>query len=169
MLATVYSRAQFGMQAPPVTIDVHVAAGLPSLAIVGLAEAAVKEAKDRVRPAITTSGYQWPPGRVTVNLSPADLLKEGGPFDLPIALALLAATGQIPAPTLVPYEFYGELSIGGELRGVPGLEHVSEALLFRQLAGEGTDALLPAAVQTVRRDARRSPDVHQVLRRLNGV
>ena len=121
MLATVYSRAQFGMQAPPVTIDVHVSAGLPSLAVVGLAEAAVKEAKDRVRPAITTSGFQWPPGRVTVNLSPADLPKEGGRFDLRIALALLAATCQIPARTLVPYEFYGELSLGGELRSVRGL------------------------------------------------
>jgi magnesium chelatase family protein len=121
MLATVFSRAQFGMQAPPVTIDVHVTSGLPSLTIVGLAEAAVKEARDRVRSAVMSCGFQWPPGRVTVNLSPADLPKDGGRFDLPIALGLLAATCQIPAESLVPYEFYGELSLGGELRAVRGI------------------------------------------------
>src|ERR1700704_3759115 len=98
MLATVFSRAQFGMQAPPVTIDVHVTSGLPTLQIVGLPEAAVKESKDRVRSAIQTSGFQWPPGRVTVNLSPADLPKDGGRFDLPIALALLAATWRCRPP-----------------------------------------------------------------------
>src|SRR6266853_158878 len=121
MLATVFSRAQFGMQAPPVTIDVHVTSGLPTLQVVGLPEAAVKESKDRVRSAILTSGFQWPPGRVTVNLSPADLPKDGGRFDLPIALALLAATCQLPAAPLAPYEFYGELSLGGELRAVRGI------------------------------------------------
>ncbi|MGC1929846.1 MAG: magnesium chelatase domain-containing protein, partial [Candidatus Nitrosopolaris sp.] len=83
MLATVLSRAQFGMRAPPVTIDVHATVGLPSLSVVGLAEGAVREAKDRVRSAVTTAGYEWPPGRVTVNLSPADLPKDGGRFDLP--------------------------------------------------------------------------------------
>jgi magnesium chelatase family protein len=76
MLATVFSRASFGMQAPPVTIDVHVSSGLPALTVVGLAEAAVKESKDRVRSAIATCGFQWPPGRVTVNLAPADLPKK---------------------------------------------------------------------------------------------
>jgi magnesium chelatase family protein len=121
MLATVFSRAQFGMQAPPVTIDVHVTSGLPTLCVVGLPEAAVKESKDRVRSAILSCGFQWPPGRVTVNLSPADLPKDGGRFDLPIALALLAATCQLPSAALAPYEFYGELSLGGELRAVRGI------------------------------------------------
>src|SRR5438105_3197482 len=121
MLATVFSRAQFGMQAPPVTIDVHVTSGLPSLCVVGLPEAAVKESKDRVRSAIMTCGLRWPPGRVTINLSPADLTQAGGRFDLPIALALLAATCQLPASVLAPYEFYGELSLGGELRAVRGI------------------------------------------------
>ena len=121
MLATVYSRAAFGMQAPPVTIDVHVASGLPTLTLVGLAEAAVKESRDRVRSAVTSSGFQWPPGRVTVNLSPADLPKDGGRYDLPIALALLAATCQLPARSLDLYECYGELSLGGDLRTVRGI------------------------------------------------
>jgi magnesium chelatase family protein len=121
MLATVFSRAAFGMQAPPVTIDVHVTSGLPALTLVGLPEAAVKESKDRVRSALISCGFRWPPGRVTVNLSPADLPKDGGRFDLPIALALLAATCQLPSHPLIPYEFYGELSLGGELRGVRGM------------------------------------------------
>ncbi len=121
MLATVFSRAQFGMQAPPVIIDVHATSGLPTLTVVGLPEAAVREAKDRVRSAITTSGYHWPPGRVTVNLSPADLPKDGGRYDLPIALAILAATCQIPSHALIPYELYGELSLGGELRPARGI------------------------------------------------
>src|SRR5882724_8416840 len=121
MLATVLSRAQFAMEAPQVTIDVHVSSGLPTLSIVGLPEAAVRESKDRVRSAVITTGLHWPAGRITVNLAPADLPKEGGRFDLPIALALLAATGQIPARSLIPYEFYGELSLGGELRPVCGM------------------------------------------------
>src|SRR5438105_7622806 len=82
MLATVFSRAQFGMQAPPVTIDVHVTSGLPSLCVVGLPEAAVKESKDRVRSPIMTCGFRWPPGCVTINLSPADLPKDGGRSEL---------------------------------------------------------------------------------------
>jgi magnesium chelatase family protein len=121
MLATVLSRAQFGMRAPPVTIDVHATVGLPTLSVVGLAEGAVREAKDRVRSAVTTAGFEWPPGRVTVNLSPADLPKDGGRFDLPIALAVLAACGHLPMAPLARHEFYGELSLGGELRAVSGM------------------------------------------------
>jgi magnesium chelatase family protein len=121
MLATVYSRTQFGMEAPEVTIDVHLSAGLPSWSIVGLPEAAVKESRDRVRSAVVNSGFEWPPGRVTVNLAPADLPKEGGRFDLPIALCLLAADGRLVPASLSPYELYGELALGGELRGVPAL------------------------------------------------
>jgi magnesium chelatase family protein len=121
MLATVLSRAQFGLRAPPVTIDVHATVGLPCLSVVGLAEGAVREAKDRVRSAVTTAGFEWPPGRVTVNLSPADLPKDGGRFDLPIALAVLAACGHLPLAPLARHEFYGELSLSGELRAVSGL------------------------------------------------
>jgi len=139
VLATVCSRAPFGMQAPPVTIDAHVAAGLPSLAVVGLAGAAVKEAKDRVRSAVTSCGFLRPPGRVTVNLSPADLPKDGGRFDLPIALALLAATCQIPARALVPYEFYGELSLGGELRAVRCMLATVDSRLLAPLCADIPD------------------------------
>ncbi|HWZ64688.1 MAG TPA: YifB family Mg chelatase-like AAA ATPase [Steroidobacteraceae bacterium] len=114
MLATVFSRAQLGMRAPPVTIDVHATVGLPCLSVVGLAEGAV-------RSAVTTAGYEWPPGRVTVNLSPADLPKDGGRFDLPIALAVLAACGHLPLAPLARHEFYGELSLSGELRAVTGM------------------------------------------------
>jgi magnesium chelatase family protein len=121
MLATVLSRTQFGMDAPEVSLDVHVSSGLPALTLVGLPEAAVKEAKDRVRSALITSGFDWPPGRVTINLAPADLPKEGGRFDLPIALGILAATGQLPERTLAPYEYYGELALSGELRPVRGM------------------------------------------------
>ncbi len=121
MLATVYSRTPFGMEAPEVTIDVHLSAGLPYWSMVGLPEVAVKESRDRVRSAVLNAGFEWPPGRITVNLAPADLPKEGGRFDLPIALALLAADGRLPSVGLGRYEFYGELALGGELRGVVGL------------------------------------------------
>lgn len=140
MLATVYSRTQFGMEAPEVTIDVHLSAGLPCWSIVGLPEAAVKESKDRVRSAVLNAGFEWPPGRITVNLAPADLPKEGGRFDLPIALCLLAADGRLAAERLTGYELYGELALGGDLRAVPGLL----AALVRA-AGERRTVLLPRA------------------------
>ncbi len=119
-LATVHSRAQTGLDAPPVAVEVDLAGGLPQLAIVGLPETEVKESKDRVRAAIANSGYQFPTRRITVNLAPADLPKEGGRFDLAIALGILAASSQIPAETLNAYEFLGELSLSGALRGVRG-------------------------------------------------
>jgi magnesium chelatase family protein len=121
MLATVYSRAPFGMEAPEVTIDVHLSAGLPYWSMVGLPEVAVKESRDRVRSAVVNSGFEWPPGRITVNLAPADLPKEGGRFDLPIALGVLAADGRLASVNLSRYEFYGELALGAQLRGVTGL------------------------------------------------
>jgi len=117
-LAIIYSRAKQGIQAPLVTVEVHISNGLPSLSIVGLPEAAVKESKDRVRSAIINSHLEFPARRITVNLAPADLPKEGGRYDLPIALGILAASGQIPQNSLRDYEFLGELALSGELRSV---------------------------------------------------
>lgn len=119
-LATVFARAQTGMSAPLVRVEVDLAGGLPGMSIVGLPDTEVKESKDRVRAAVNNSGYQVPPRRITVNLAPADLPKEGGRFDLAIALGLLAASGQIQADNLNKHEFLGELSLSGELRPVRG-------------------------------------------------
>ena len=119
-LATVLSRAQNGLQADLVRVEVHLAPGLPGLSIVGLPEAAVRESRDRVRAAIVNAGYRFPTRRITVNLAPADLPKEGGRFDLPIALGILAASAQIPVDALDRLEVLGELSLSGEIRPVRG-------------------------------------------------
>jgi len=119
-LAVVYSRALAGMDAPPVTVEAHLANGLPSFTIVGLPEAEVKEAKDRVRAALQNARFEFPARRITVNLAPADLPKESGRFDLPIALGILAASEQLPAAPLAACEFAGELALTGELRPVRG-------------------------------------------------
>jgi magnesium chelatase family protein len=119
-LAVVYSRASLGIQSPLVTVETHISNGLPGFTIVGLPEAAVKESKDRVRSAILNSHFQFPSRRITVNLAPADLPKEGGRFDLPIALGILAASEQIPYKALENYEFVGELALSGELRPIYG-------------------------------------------------
>ena len=126
-LAHVYSRAQEGINATDVTVEVHITNGLPSLSIVGLPETAVKESKDRVRAALINSTFDFPYQRVTINLAPADLPKEGGRFDLAIAMGILAASGQIPASPLDDYEFIGELALSGELRSVRGLLPMSLA------------------------------------------
>lgn len=128
-LSIVHSRAEVGIQAPPVRVEVHVAGGLPGLTIVGLPNSGVREAKDRVRAAIQTSGYKLPPRRITVNLAPADLPKDGARFDLAIALGILQASGQLQAE-LTPYEFIGELSLSGALRPVCGV--LSATLAARQ-------------------------------------
>ena len=120
-LAIVYTRAQVGIDAPLVSVEVHLSGGLPGLFIVGLPEAAVKESKDRVRGAILNSQFEFPSRRITINLAPADLPKEGGRFDLPIALGILAASGQINHDRLGQYEFLGELALGGELRRIRGV------------------------------------------------
>ena len=120
-LAILYSRAQVGMDAPLVTVEVHLSNGLPSMSIVGLPETAVKESKDRVRGAILNSHFDFPARRITINLAPADLPKEGGRYDLPIALGILAASGQIPGNDLLHYEFAGELALSGHLRAVQGI------------------------------------------------
>jgi magnesium chelatase family protein len=118
--ATVLSRAQNGMDAPLVRVEVHLGSGLPTFTIVGLPRAVVKESKERVRAALANGGFEWPAGRVTVNLSPADLPKEGGRFDLPIAVGVLIALGQLPVDTLAGCELYGELSLSGALCPVRG-------------------------------------------------
>jgi len=119
-LAVLKSRALSGMDAPEVTVEVHLAMGLPAFTIVGLPETEVKEAKDRVRAALQNARFEFPNRRITVNLAPAELPKESGRFDLPIALGILAASGQIPGHALNQYEFAGELSLSGELRPIRG-------------------------------------------------
>lgn len=119
-LACVYSRARIGLESPLVTVEVHLANGLPAFNIVGLPETSVREAKDRVRSAIINCGYEFPAKRITVNLAPADLPKEGGRFDLPIAIGILAAAAQLPETDLKQYEFAGELALSGELRAIIG-------------------------------------------------
>lgn len=119
-LAIVHTRAQCGIDAPPVTVEAHLSNGLPSLSIVGLPETAVKESKDRVRSALLNSHFEFPARRITINLAPADLPKEGGRYDLAIALGILAASEQIPADKLTDLEFYGELALSGDLRPIRG-------------------------------------------------
>lgn len=119
-LAVLRSRALAGMHAPEVTVEVHLANGLPSFTIVGLPDTEVKESKDRVRAALQNARFEFPSRRITVNLAPADLPKESGRFDLPIALGILAASGQMPSDELDQYEFAGELSLSGELRPIRG-------------------------------------------------
>lgn len=119
-LAIVYSRAAAGISAPLVSVEVHISNGLPSLSIVGLAETEVRESKERVRSAIINSNFEFPARRITINLAPADLPKQGGRFDLAIALGVLLASKQLEAPQLSDYEFCGELALTGQLRPVHG-------------------------------------------------
>jgi len=121
-IAQVQSRAQVGLAAPPVRVEVHLGNGLPGFSIVGLPAPVVRESKERVRAALSQCGFDWPAGRITVNLAPADLPKEGGRFDLAIAVGILVASGQLrPKPDLDGSELYGELALDGELKPVPGL------------------------------------------------
>jgi len=138
-LAVLYSRALSGMEAALVTVEVHLANGLPQFTIVGLPETEVKESKDRVRAALQNCQFEFPARRITVNLAPADLPKESGRFDLPIALGILAASGQIPANKLNEYEFAGELALTGELRAIRG----ALAMTYRA-ANSGRAFILPA-------------------------
>ncbi|HEX5313732.1 MAG TPA: YifB family Mg chelatase-like AAA ATPase [Gammaproteobacteria bacterium] len=121
-LATVRARATAGIAAPAVRVEVHLSPGLPGLAIVGLPEAAVREARERVRSALINTRFEWPARRITINLAPADLPKEGGRYDLAMALGLLVASGQLrPVAPLTDFEFLGELSLSGELHPVKGV------------------------------------------------
>ncbi|MCD0422850.1 YifB family Mg chelatase-like AAA ATPase [Rubrivivax sp. JA1024] len=142
-LAVVMSRALDGLDAPAVHVEVQLANGLPSFTLVGLADTEVKESRERVRAALQSSGFSFPHNRrITVNLAPADLPKESGRFDLPIALGILAADGQLDAPRLAACEFAGELSLAGELRPVRGA--LALALAARRDGG-GRTLVLPAA------------------------
>lgn len=139
-VSTVYSRAPAGLEAPLVRVEVHLSNGLPGFALVGLPEAVVRESKERVRAALLTAGYEFPQRRITVNLAPADLPKEGGRFDLPIAVGILAADHRIKSGALKRREFYGELSLGGALRE-------TRKLLPALIAGAsaGSEIIMPAA------------------------
>jgi len=178
-LAVLYSRALSGMDAAPVTVEVHLANGLPSFTIVGLPEAEVKESKDRVRAALQNCQFDFPVKRITVNLAPADLPKESGRFDLPIALGILAASGQIPSAQLAEYEYAGELALTGELRAIRGAlamtyhaancgrafvlpeTNAAEAALVEDAAVYPAQSLLQVAAHLAGREAleRHLPDV----------
>jgi magnesium chelatase family protein len=139
-VAMVQSRSLAGVVAPRVTVEVHIAGGLPGVSVVGLPDAEVREARDRVRAAMQNSRFEFPARKVTVSLAPADLRKESGRFDLPIALGILAATGQIPSDQLPQYEFAGELALTGDLRPVRGA-----LAMARSAQGDGHAFVLPAA------------------------
>ena len=160
-------RAAQGVEAPEVTIEVLLSGGLPSFSIVGLAETAVRESKDRVRGALMSSGFDFPQRRITVSLGPADLRKTGGRFDLAIALGVLIAGGQIPGAEAHDTEFYGELGLNGELRAVPGI------LPAAIKAGEaGRSLLVPAAnaaeAQLAATDVRVARTLLEAARYVNG-
>lgn len=157
-LSLVQSRALLGLEAAAVTVEVHLANGLPSFTLVGLADVEVKEARERVRSALQNAGLEFPHNkRITVNLAPADLPKDSGRFDLPIALGILAASGQINGARLAGYEFAGELSLSGELRPVRGALAMSLALHAQQVAtrlvlppGSAEEAALVPAAEVYR-------------------
>ena len=151
-LAIVHSRARVGVRAPEVRVEVHLAGGLPSMSIVGLPDAAVRESKDRVRAAIQCAQFEFPARRITINLAPADLPKDGGRFDLAIALGILAASGQLSNDALRDWEFLGELALTGEIRAVDGVLAAALAAgeCGRRLIvapGNGPEAALAGSVE----------------------
>jgi len=151
-LATVLSSALQGIDALPIEVEVDVALGLTNMAIVGLPEAAVRESKDRVRSALKNSGYEYPPGRITVNLAPADVKKEGSAYDLPIALGILAATGALPADRLRDYALLGELSLDGRVKPIRGALPIAAAVQEQRLRGillPGENAREAAVIQGI--------------------
>jgi magnesium chelatase family protein len=168
-LALVHSRARAGVSAPPVRVEVHLSGGLPRTNLVGLPEAAVRESRDRIFAAILCAQFEFPARRITVNLAPADLPKDGGRFDLPIALGILAASGQIDRNALGEYEFLGELGLTGELRAVDGVlpAALAAAKAGRKLIvppGNGAEAALARDVE-----AHTARTLLEVCAMLNGV
>ena len=150
--AKILTRGLLGLNSPSITVEVHVSQGLPSLTIVGLAEAAVRESKDRVRSALINSGFQFPAKRMTVNLAPADLPKEGARLDLPIALGILVASGQLEIPELEQKEFVGELALDGQLRSGLGILSIA-------LAAQMANRTLFVPFDNLQ-DANQVPDLH---------
>src|SRR5512141_3315280 len=140
MVATVATVAYLGLEARAVEVQVQLAAGLPAFIIVGLPDKAVAESRERVRAALSAIGLALPPKRITVNLSPADLPKEGSHFDLPIALGLLAAIGAVDAETLSGYAAVGELGLDGRLTPTPGV-----LLAAMHASANGLGLICPAA------------------------
>lgn len=167
--AKIFTRSIVGLHAPQVLVEVHLSQGLPALTIVGLPEAAVRESKDRVRSAIINSGFEFPNRRLTINLAPADLPKDGSRLDLPIALGILAASGQIDDRVLEGFEFIGELALNGELRTISGALSAARAMKggARALitpAMNASDAAKVAGVQVFG-----APDLQAVCAHLNAV
>ncbi|MFM9970676.1 MAG: YifB family Mg chelatase-like AAA ATPase [Burkholderiales bacterium] len=167
-LAVLHSRALVGADAPPVSVEVHLGNGLPSFTIVGLPEAEVKESRERVRAALSNCRFDFPARRITVNLAPAELPKESGRFDLPIAIGILAASGQIPDKRLAEYEFAGELSLTGDLRPVRG----ALAMTYRA-KNSGRAFILPAqsapeAALVAEAEVFRADSLHAVCAHLTG-
>src|SRR5690606_35964475 len=150
--AQVYTRSVVGLHAPQVIMEVHLSQGLPALTIVGLPAAAVRESKDRVRSAILNSGFQFPNRRLTINLAPADLPKDGARLDLPIAIGILAASGQLEPEVLSGFELIGELALNGELRQVSGSLAVARAMKAESLVAKSAiaDEQAPRQLQQIR-------------------
>ncbi|HEY6131889.1 MAG TPA: YifB family Mg chelatase-like AAA ATPase [Halioglobus sp.] len=167
-LSVVFSRALAGIEAPLVRVETHLSNGLPAFHIVGLPETAVRESKDRVRSAILNSHFSFPDRRITINLAPADLPKEGGRFDLPIALGILSASGQVPRDHLGHHEFLGELALDGSLRPVHGVVAAASAAAGagRQLVVASESAALAARVTGSKVIA--APDILTLCAHLNG-
>jgi len=167
-LTELITRAEQGIDAPQVSVEVHISNGLPSFSIVGLPEAAVRESRDRVRSAIINSGFEFPARKITVNLAPADLPKEGGRYDLAIALGILASSRQIQSQSLSDYAYFAELALSGELRPVSGL---IPALISCQQAGQkvilcGQNAAEASCIGRI--EARKAHTLAQVCHFLNG-
>ena len=172
-VARIMSRAQVGLHSPLVHVEVHLGSGLPTFSIVGLAATAVKESKERVRSALVNSKFEFPAGRITVNLAPADVPKEGGRFDLPIALGVLMASGQLKVPesssALHRCEFYGELALGGELKPASGM------LLAAAHAGHSQHEMIvpladaDEAVIAARKEVRGAGHLLEVCKHLEGL
>jgi magnesium chelatase family protein len=167
-LSVIYSRALAGIDAPLVRVETHLANGLPAFHIVGLPETAVRESKDRVRCAILNSHFTFPDRRITVNLAPADLPKEGGRFDLPIALGILSASGQVPPDHLKRHEFLGELALDGSVRPVPGVVAAAAAAsrAGRRLVVASSSA--PRAAHVPGAEVIAAPDILTLCAHLNG-
>ncbi len=167
-LTQLYTRAQVGIDAPEVRVEVHLSGGLPAFHVVGLPETAVREARDRVRSAILNTGFEFPAQRITVNLAPADLPKSGGRYDLPIALGILGASAQIDRRPLAAVDCYGELALSGECRRVDGL---LPALIASRTAGRAVvvpDANRGETALVAALDARLANSLHAVCASLNG-